>query len=315
MLDVMTIGECMVVFAPTENTTIKYAHTMGKRVAGAESNTAIGLARLGKKAGWFSRVGDDSFGEYILHELGGHGVDTSTVITCDTLPTGIMFKEPTANRQTNVYYYRKNSAASAISKTNLPFEQIKATKILLVSGITPALSESCKEAIFEAVNFARQNQVTVCFDPNLRLKLWSKEEAKQTLTELLSLSDIVLLGDDEAQLLLDTKQPDEIISKLRALGVKKIAVKLGANGAVVADESQTHVIPVFPATEVDGIGAGDAFNAGFLYGLLENKSIKESGEIAAILGACVVSTMGDIEGLLTKKQLDTVLNKEVKIYR
>jgi len=315
MFDVMTIGESMVVFAPIENTTIRYAHTMGKRVAGAESNTAIGLSKLGKKVGWFSRVGDDSFGEYIMHELGGHGVDTSSVIICDELPTGIMFKEPTIERETNVYYYRKGSAASAMSISDLPFEQIKQTRILHITGITPALSSSCKEAIFEIVHFAKKNHVKICFDPNVRLKLWSEEEARKTLLKLLALSDIVLLGDDEAHILLETRKPELIISKLKNLGVSKIAIKLGDKGAVVSGENETHQIATFPTIVVDSIGAGDAFNAGFLYGVLENKSIKESGEIAAIMGACAVSTMGDIEGLPRIKQLESALNKEAKIYR
>jgi len=315
MFDVMTLGESMVVFAPTENTTIRYAPTMGKRVAGAESNTAIGLSKLGKKVGWFSRLGNDSFGEYILHELGGHGVDTSSVIICDELPTGIMFKEPTIDQQTNVYYYRKGSAASAMSKTDLPLEQVKQTKILLVSGITPALSPSCKEAMFEVIKVAKQNNVIVSFDPNLRLKLWREAEARKTLTEMLALSDIVLLGDDEANVLLGTKEPELIISKLKDLGVSKIAVKLGDKGAVVSDGNETHHIAPLPATVVDAIGAGDAFNAGFLYGVLEHKSMKESGEIAAVMGACAVSTMGDIEGLPSLGQLEAVLNKEAKVYR
>lgn len=315
MFDVMTIGESMVVFAPTENTTIRYAHTMAKRVAGAESNMAIGLSKLGKKVGWFSRIGNDSFGDYIMHELGGHGVDTSSVIVCDELPTGIMFKEPTIDNETNVYYYRKGSAASAMSKSDLPFEQIAQTKILHITGITPALSSSCSEAIFEIVHFAKRNHVKICFDPNLRLKLWSKEEAKETLSKLLALSDIVLLGDDEAHLLLETREPELIISKLKSLGVSQIAIKLGEKGAVVSDGNETYNIAPFPANVVDSIGAGDAFNAGFLYGILENKSIKESGENGAIMGACAVSTMGDVEGLPKKSQLDVILNKEVKIYR
>ena len=315
MFDVMTIGESMIVFAPTENTTIRYAHTMGKRIAGAESNTAIGLAKLGKKVSWFSRIGNDSFGEYIMHELGGYGVDTSTVIVCDDLPTGIMFKEPTIDQETNVYYYRKGSAASVISKSDLPFEQIKQTKILHITGITPALSSSCKEAIFELIHFAKKNHVKICFDPNVRLKLWSEEEMRETLLKILALSDIVLLGDDEAHLLLETKESELIISKLKDIGVSKIAIKLGDKGAVVSDGNETYQIAPVPAVVVDSIGAGDAFNAGFLYGILENKSIKESGEIAAIMGACVVSTMGDVEGLPSIKQLDAILNKEAKIYR
>jgi len=315
MFDVMTIGESMVVFAPTENTTIRYAHTMGKRVAGAESNMAIGLSKLGKKVGWFSRIGNDSFGEYIMHELGGYGVDTSSVIICDELPTGIMFKEPTIDQETNVYYYRKGSAASAMSKSDLPFDQVKQTKILHITGITPALSPSCREAIFEIVHFAKRNHVKICFDPNVRLKLWSEKEVKETLSKLLALSDIVLLGDDEAHLLLETRKPELIVSKLKNLGVSKIAIKLGDKGAVVSDGVKTYQIATFPATVVDSIGAGDAFNAGFLYGVLENKSIEESGKIAAIMGACAVSTMGDVEGLPSIQQLDAVLNKEVKIYR
>jgi len=315
MFDVMTLGESMVVFAPLENTSIRYAHTMGKHVAGAESNVAIGLSKLGKKVGWFSQLGNDSFAEYIMHEISGYGVDTSSVIIRDDLPTGIMFKEPNVNRETTVYYYRKSSAASAMNKHDLPFENVEKAKILLITGITPALSETCKEAVFEIVRFAKQRGVTVCFDPNIRLKLWSSEEAKSTLVGLLGLSDIVLIGDDEAQILLDTRNPEAIIVKLKELGASKIAIKLGDKGAIVSDGIDSFTIAARKAEVVNTVGAGDAFNAGFLYGVLEGKSIKESGEIAAIMGACAVSTVGDVEGLPNIKQLKAILNEEAKVYR
>jgi len=315
MFDVVTLGETMVAFAPCEKGPIRYSQTLSKRTAGAESNVAIGLAKLGKKAGWFSKLGEDEFGEYILRELRGENVDTSSVIMSRDNPTGIMFKQFSAGNETSVFYYRKGSAASTISTHDLPLDYIKQAKILHISGITPALSESCKEAIFNAVRFAREQGVKISFDPNIRLKLWSKQEAKHCLTELLPLSDIVLIGEDEADILFGTKDPAQIVDILRKYNVSHIAVKLGADGAVVADQTTDYAIPARPVQVVDNIGAGDAFNAGFLCGLLEDKDLETCGRLGTIMGAYAVSSNGDVEGLPSRSQVDALINQTEKIYR
>jgi len=331
MLDLVTFGETMVAFTPTEKGSIRYASSLGKRTAGAESNIAIGLAKLGKKTGWFSKLGEDEFGEYILRELRGEGVDTSTVVMSKNNPTGIMFKQISAGNETSVFYYRKGSAASTMMPEELPLEYIKQSKILYISGITPALSNSCKETIFAALDFAKKiakdNQIQICFDPNIRLKLWNKEEAKECLTVLLKMSNIVLIGDEEAEILFDNFDKPNVSDKhnkyntsyvidhLRNLGVSKIAVKLGDKGAVVADENESFHISPLLVEVVDNIGAGDAFNAGFLCGLLEGRGMEECGNMGAIMGAYAVSSYGDVEGLPNRIQLDALLNKREKIYR
>ena len=313
-MDLITFGEAMVSFTPLENVSIKYASAFGKKIAGAESNVAIGLSKLGKKVGWFGKLGNDEFGEYILRELKGEGVDTSSVVFSKE-PTGIMFKQLSNGGETSVFYYRKASAASTMTSEELPLDYMKKAKILHVSGITPALSDSCKELVFSAINFAKANNILVSFDPNIRLKLWSKEEARQCLSYIIKQADIVLIGDEEAEILLETKDTNNIIETLRRQGVSTIAIKQGENGAVVANQKEIHKINALQINVVDTIGAGDAFNSGFLCGILENCSIDTCGLMGTIMGACAASSIGDIEGLINRSKLDIMLNKGKIVYR
>lgn len=211
-VEVVTIGESMVAFIPNSHTALRYVNQFTKVVAGAESNVAVGLVKLGHSSGWISKLGNDEFGQFILRELRGEGVDVSSVLISDTHPTGIMFKQFTNDKDSSVFYYRDNSAASTFSKDELNKQYIRDAKILLISGITPALSDSCEETTLEVMRFARKQGILVCFDPNIRRKLWSEERAKNVLEPLLALSDIVLLGIDEAELLLGVSTPRNCFS-------------------------------------------------------------------------------------------------------
>jgi 2-dehydro-3-deoxygluconokinase len=305
-IEVVTIGETMVAFIPNAHTALRYVEHFTKVVAGAESNVAVGLVKLGHSSGWISKLGNDEFGQFILRELRGEGVDVSSVLISDTNPTGIMFKQFTNDKDSSVFYYRNNSAASTIHKDELDTQYIQDARILHISGITPALSKSCEETTLEAMNFARRQGILVCFDPNIRLKLWSKQKAKSVLEPLLSLSDIVLLGEDEAELLMGLSAPIKIVDNLRKRGVRWIGIKQGSKGAYVADVNTELSIPPYPVTVVDTIGAGDAFNAGFLAGLLENKSIASCGKMGVMMGALAVSSYGDFEGLPNRASFDSM---------
>ena len=307
-VEVVTIGETMVAFIPHEHTYLRYAQQFGKVIAGAESNVAVGLAKLGHASGWISKLGEDEFGQFILRELQGEGVDVSHVLISETNPTGIMFKQFATDKESSVYYYRNNSAASTFSPSDLDEAYIKEAKILLVSGITPALSETCKETIHKALDIAKTHGVLVCFDPNIRRKLWSETEAKAVLEPLLSRCDIVILGEDEAQLLIGESDPKKIVFALKRLGVRWIGVKMGSKGAYVADEHDECFIDNYPVKVVDSIGAGDAFNAGFLCGLLEGRSILTCGKMGAMMGALAVSSYGDVEGLPNRKTFDRLFS-------
>lgn len=193
-MDVVTIGESMVVFTPTSDGFMRYADQFIKKVGGAESNVAVGLARLGHQAGWISKVGDDEFGKAILAFLKAEGVDVSQAKADRDAPTGIYFKEARRQNQTRVYYYRKGSAASTLRPDDLDAEYITKAKYLHITGITPALSESCKETIFEAIRIAKAHGMKVIFDPNLRTKLWDEHTARETLLKIASEADIILPG-------------------------------------------------------------------------------------------------------------------------
>lgn len=314
MLDLVTIGETLVAFAPMEKVSIRYASTFSKKIAGAESNVAIGVKKLGHNVGWISRLGKDELGEFVLREIRGEGVDTSFAIWDDEHPTGLMFKQSTSE-ETSVFYYRKGSAASYLRPKDLPLDYIKSAKILHITGITPALSESCLETIMEAIKIARNNNVKICFDPNIRLRLWNKEHATQTIIKILKQIDIALIGQDEGNILFGTENPIKIIEECKKFGVNTIAVKLGKEGAFVSDNEKTIKVDAIPTRVIDNVGAGDAFAAGFICGILEGRDIEKCGEMGCRMGELVISSQGDIEGVPDRLYLDKIMSKSNLVYR
>lgn len=312
---VVTIGESLVAFIPNAHTKLRYVQQFSKVVVGAESNVAVGLSKLGHPAGWVSKVGTDEFGQFIIRELRAEGVDTSHVQISDEGPTAIMFKQFSANLASQVFYYRKGSAASTLKGCDLDWDYLKQARVLHLSGITPALSTSCREVVSEIFSFAKKEGILISFDPNIRRKLWSEEEAKKTLSPLLKQADIVLLGEDEGTVLLGTGDRHVIADILLGQGAKAVGVKRGADGAYVADATGGFDIPAFPVKVVDTIGAGDAFNSGFLAGLLEGKAIEYCGKMGNLMGALAVSSYGDVEGLPDRKALDELLMNAKEIER
>ena len=196
-MDVLSIGETMVVFAPKEVGPMRYTQDFSTHIAGAETNTLIGLEKLGVKTGWISQLGNDELGQKILNFVRGEGINVDSVKLISEAPTGIFLKEKFRQDQTRVHYYRKGSAASLMSEANIDESYVAQFKYLYVTGITPALSASCKQTIFKLISTAKSLGLQIVFDPNLRLKLWSEDEAKETLKQIIALSDIVLPGTSE----------------------------------------------------------------------------------------------------------------------
>ncbi|WP_456276468.1 sugar kinase [Bacillus sp. AK128] len=304
MNDIITFGESMMLFTPQKDGLLNHSHLFEQSFGGAESNVAIGLARLGAKVGWFSRVGDDPFGEYLIKAIRGEGVDVSRVKIDEEHPTGVMFKEITGIGNPNVYYYRKHSAASHMTPNDLDEEYIKEANILHITGITPALSESCYATILEAIKLAKKHNLKVCFDPNIRLKLLSLEKIKKIVLELARLSDYFLPGIDELALLFDSKDKNQLIQEVQKLNIPTTIIKLGEGGCMIVQQETTKVINGKIVDKVvDTVGAGDGFCAGFLYSITNGKSIEEAAEFANAVGAHVIQFKGDVEGLPTKRQI------------
>ncbi|EMA44974.1 sugar kinase [Halococcus saccharolyticus] len=314
---VVTLGETMVLINPAESGPMKYTTEFKKSLGGAESNVAIGLARLGHDVGWISKLGADPHGEYLRSFVRGEGVDTSHVTTTQDAPTGIMFKERRALGESSVYYYRHGSAASTMTPADLPEAFLADAEYLHLTGITPALSDSCRETVFAAVERAREADVTISFDPNLREKLWdSTDEMRSTLLDLVAAADIVLPGIEEGRALFDAKEPEAIAAACLDRGADLAAVKLGAAGALVADDSTTeHVAGYDVERVVDPVGAGDGFAAGFLAGRLRGLDPVEATERANAVGAFATTVAGDIEGLPTSEELEVFRGERDAVYR
>jgi 2-dehydro-3-deoxygluconokinase len=303
-LDVITFGESMVLFSPGDKGPLRHIHNFTKSIAGAESNVAIALSRLGHKVGWFSKVGDDEFGSYLEFMIRGENVDVSRVIRDEQHQTGLLFKELFEHVNPNVYYYRKNSAASFLRSSDLDKEYIQSAKILHVTGITPAISPSAKETTLEAIKIAKEAGVKVSFDPNIRLKLWSLEEAKETILEICENVDILFPGIEESEMLLGTTDTDEIFKAFHAMGVGEIALKLGKKGCMVSDGKVSQFMAGYTVEKVeDSVGAGDGFAAGYLSSRLKGCSIQEAGDYANGVGAMATLVRGDSEGFPTYHQL------------
>lgn len=306
--EVFTFGETMVLFQPEMMMPLEYIHQFPMRIGGAESNVAIGLTRLGHTVSWFSKLGDDPFGQFILKNIRGEGVNTASCIFTDEAPTGIFFKEQLSPENMNVYYYRKNSAASLMKPEDLDEQAIANAKILHITGITPALSETSYQTIKRAIEIAKDNHTLVVFDPNLRLKLWTKEMAKKVLNEIADSADVILPGLDEGQLMTGESGVEAVATALLKEKNKIIILKLGSQGAYLHTKDEKTYIDGFPVTQiVDPVGAGDGFAAGIISGLLRSKPMPETVRQANAIGSMVVRVKGDIEGLPTLRDLENFM--------
>ncbi|MEF3313568.1 sugar kinase [Paenibacillus sp. GYB004] len=312
--EVVTFGETMGLMMPTGVKGIEYSAQFEKSLAGAESNVAIGIARLGHTVGWFGHLGADPLGQYGLKLIRGEGVDVSRAQLTEGAPTGLIIRE-VVNGRSSVYYYRKHSAASLMQPVHLDEAYIAGAKLLHVTGITPALSGSCRDTVQEAVRIARKHGVKVCFDPNLRLKLWSAAEAREVLLELAGQADYFLPGLDELKLLYETDNFEQIVERLGKLNAVSI-VKGGDDETYVVENGSVSAVPYFKAERViDTVGAGDGFCAGFIAGLLKGQSHTEAVRLGNLIGSLVVQASGDWEGLPTWAQVQAVLHNETHVER
>lgn len=297
-MDVVTFGETMVLFTPVTTGPLRFATQFTKTIGGAESNVAIGLARLGHQVSWISRLGEDEFGLYVRNFIRGEGVDTSGVTVDSQHPTAVFFKERQIMQETKVYYYRRGSAASFMTPEDLDENLIAQAKVLHLTGITPALSASCRETVEHAIRLAKKYEVKIVFDPNIRLKLWSKQEARTVLNGIASQCDIVMPGLEEGEILTGEATPEGIAEKLLQQGAKLVVIKLGERGAFYASaDGLQEYVPGFPVAQVvDPIGAGDGFAAGFISGFLRGWSWREAVSLGNRVGAYAVTVTGDVEG-------------------
>lgn len=316
MLDVITIGDAMIAMCPQEKGPIIFCDTFKRKTGGAELNVAIGCARLGLKSGWISRLGNDDFGRYILKTVRGEDIDTSEVELVDGHPTSVYFREVLSDGSSRSFYYRENSPTSTMKSEELNEEYFKQSKVLHITGVFPSITKNNQEIILEAVKLAKKHNLTVSFDPNIRLKMWTKEEAKAYIEKLLPDVDILLVGDEEIEILLGETTMEDAIKTFHGYGIDKVIVKKGAKGALGSDGKNVYEVDAIkPKALVDTVGAGDGFAAGFLTAFCEGKTLEECVKFANAVGSLVVGVEGDNEGLPNYEDVLVHLGQAKKIER
>jgi 2-dehydro-3-deoxygluconokinase len=292
MPSVVTAGESMVLGVPARPGRLRHAARLELKVGGAESNVAIALSRLGISAGWVGFLGGDEPGQL---------VDTSRVRRLPSHPTGLYLREQ-VGAATRVYYYRRDSAASAMTEDAFDPGYLEGVEFLHLTGITPALSEECRRFVLWAAEEASERETRLSFDVNYRSKLWSPQEARAFAEELLPRVDLFFAGDEEARALWG-RDDEEFLWGLAGMGPQEVVLKRGREGSVLAFGGEILEQPAFPVEEVDPVGAGDAFDAGYLAGHLWDLSPEERLRVANAMGALSVATLGDYEGLPDTEEL------------
>jgi 2-dehydro-3-deoxygluconokinase len=315
--DVITMGETMVAFEAQDYGPLRENSIYKKWIGGAEDNFIIGLARLGFRCGWFSRLGDDEFGKEIYRTIKGEGVDVSRVTFDAGAATGVFFVERQAEGEFRCYYYRQFSAASRLSRGDIDPDYIGSATVVYMTGITPALSKSAQEATEEIFRLAIENQQTVVFDPNLRLKLFSIERARKVLIPLMQRSTYVLPGEKELKQLMDCEELEGALEKAHELGIENIIVKKGAEGAVVsiAGEQGTSIPGYVLRHPVSSMGAGDCFAAGFVAGLLKQQPLEGCARWGNAMGVFCLMGWGPYQTLPGYDELQSFLKGEALISR
>jgi sugar/nucleoside kinase (ribokinase family) len=309
-LDVVTFGEAMLLLVADRPGPLEDAQHFHKHSAGAETNVAIGLARLGLKVGWASRLGADWMGRYLLATLQREGVDCSHVAFDPTRRTGFMFKGRVADGgDPPIEYHRSGSAASRMEVADVDAQWLRSARHLHATGVFAALSPGCLQTAVKTMTVMREAGRTVSFDPNLRPTLWSSiERMRREINHLAALADWVLPGLEEGRLLTGEATPEGIARHYRNLGASLVVVKLGPDGAYFDGAAGCGNVAAFAASAVvDTVGAGDGFAVGVVSALLEGRSVPEAVTRGAWIGARAVQVRGDTEGLPTRAQLNVAV--------
>jgi 2-dehydro-3-deoxygluconokinase len=313
MPSVITAGETMLLGIPSLPGRLRHSHALELKVGGAESNLAIALCRLGVSAGWAGYLGADEVGQFVLDRVRGEGVDTSRVQRLKDYPTGLYLRE-SVGAGVRAYYYRKGSAASHMAPDAFDAAYFDGAEFLHLTGITPALSESCADFVRWAAREACTHGVRVSFDVNYRSKLWAPLAARSFVEEILPEVDVLFVGDEEARALW-SRDDEGFVRDLAGSRSVEVVLKRGKNGSSALVDGHLVSEPAFEVPEVDPIGAGDAHAAGYLAGTLWELDSRERLRLANAMGAYSVMTLGDYEGLPGREEIHTLLEGESELGR
>lgn len=309
--DVTSFGETMLRLSVPAGERLADAQTLAVEIGGAESNVLVALSRLGRRCGWISRLPEHALGDAVVRAIRADGVDVGAVRRVPGTRLGTYFLEyATQPRAIQVIYDRAGSAAAAMAPDDMDWDYLLDTRLLHITGITAALSDTCFETVKQAMRRARDSGVTVSFDVNYRAKLWTVEQAGSRLRPLIADVDILLCKSADAAALFGCHgEPREQMAALAALGRSRaVFCTYGAQGAALLEGDTFVQQPALAVTIIDRIGSGDAFAAGVLDGILDGDA-RDGLRRGVGLAAIALSQHGD-RVLTSRPELDAVLAQE-----
>lgn len=293
--DLVTFGEVMVRLAPVQGVRLEDARELEVEIGGAECNVAVALTGLGRKCAWISKLADNELGRLVLRRVRQTGVDTSRVSWARDARAGTYFVEfGSRPRRAKIIYDRKGSAASRLGPSDIDWDFLAGFSMLHLTGITPALGRGCAEATRLALERAREGGMITSFDVNYRSRLWSPRAALNCLGAMVRQADILFLTMEDARTVFRVSgDPEEVLLKMRdEYGPATIVLTLGPEGAAALHEGSIHRSPGYEVDEIDRIGAGDAFDAGFLHGYL-CRDIQGALDMGVAMAALKHTVKGD----------------------
>lgn len=312
---IFTLGDALITFNPSETGPLRYVPAFTRKVGGAELNFAIGSARLGMDTKWVSRLGGDEFGRVIYNFARGEGIDMSDVKFVENYPTSLNFKEIREDGSGKTFYYRYQSPILTMEVEDIKKEMFDEIDLIHLTGVFLAIDPKNLKIVERVLKIAGEQGIRVSFDPNIRLKLWTLEQAKAAYKEILPSVDILLTGLDEIEMLNGTATDQALENFAKQYSISQLVIKDGGNGSKVYQDGQWHSKEAFKVTVVDTVGAGDGFDAGYIYAVLHGYSPEEALEFANGVGALVTTVSGDNEGLPYLEEVLGLVRKEKLIER
>lgn len=312
---VFTLGDALITFNPSVTGPLRYVPTFSRKVGGAELNFAIGCARLGLKSKWMSRLGGDEFGRVIYNFARGEGIDVSEVKLVDGYPSSLNFKEIREDGSGKTFYYRYQSPILTMEPSDITEAVLDGVDIVHLTGVFLAINPKNIDITMEVLKLAKEKNIPVSFDPNIRLKLWTIEEAKAAYIKIFPYVDILLTGRDEIELIHGDSSKESLEAFAKSFEIAHLVIKDGGNGSKVFVSGEWHEKEAFKVTPIDTVGAGDGFDAGYIYSYLHNYSPLESLQFANGVGALVTTVSGDNEGLPELDEVVAFIRNEKVIER
>jgi 2-dehydro-3-deoxygluconokinase len=310
-----TIGDSMIALNPNNKGPLRFNKTFERTIAGAELNVAIGASRLGLESIFYSKVGEDEFGRYIINTLRGEAINIDNIEQSKTYNTSVYFKQINADGSGKSFYYRDNAPIKQMTFDDIKQINFSEIDYFHISGVFIGLLNEKLDVIESLIKKARESNTIISLDPNIRLKTWDANLASKCLVSLLPYIDLLLTSEEELKTLKLSGGFEDIKDLFQRFHLKEIIVKRGELPTKYYAKNEYFEVDTFPVKVIDTVGAGDGFTAGYLYAKSEKLSPYESVKFANAVGAMVTGVIGDNEGLPYLEEVQRFMNNIKDIER